>query len=422
MFKGNLYVYLESNCDFTDNKEVILNIKSDTHEVKLNILVEENAKIVYSLFKTLPKEDKPLVLAWNIKEIFCVLRHISKYNFHSNILVIDLNIVSEMVGNNIKKPISFKEAFVCLKKCGFENVQQEYKLFYWKLISRVLVDMEIQPVTDRNQQKMVYSHYEILNQVNGRLKTTKTLKDCYLPHNMSQEYKKGIHAGMPQGYFLQFDYKGMEVCTAAWISGDQNLKELISGKDDIYEAIWKRITKGGCNASQRDLCKKIFLPVLYGMGPKSLSGLNPKLNEEISSQLINRIRELFPALFSWIESDLDSDEVKDCFGKIRSFDVKDKYKIRNFKVQSPAAHICLSKLIELHENLPNNSKLNMNIHDSYLILCERRFWSSIAFEVKEILERNTMFNGLQLLVDCRIGECLGNLQTMKLTKRDKMSC
>src|SRR5690606_18628861 len=121
---------------------------------------------------------------------------------------------------------------------------------------------------------------------------------------------------------------------------------------DLYELIWKRMTTIDPTPKHRELCKSIFLPVIYGQGVYSLSK-RLEVGEKTAESLIHRLNKAFPDAVRWVNAQVtDAQNVAtDVWGRRREFDLNELYKIRNFCIQSPASMVCLTKLVRIYQKL-----------------------------------------------------------------------
>ena len=283
-------------------------------------------------------------------------------------------------------------------------------------MERVVPEMETNPLVNLKNKGFSYCYYELEGQANGRMKTLKISNNSYMPHSMSVEEKQNLALPDPEEIFLVFDYKHMEVSVLEWLSKDSGLSEILSEDRDLYSSIWENLTKTDADESQRSLCKKIFLPVVFGLGPRGLSK-KLGLSEKNSSRLIYKLTDTFPVAFSWVESQrVDSNNfATDFFGRRRKFLENEFYKIRNFCVQSPSNMICLKKLVDLHDSLIGTSaKLRFHVHDGYVISCKENELKNIYENAKSVLEKSDkMFPNLKLKVSCKYGKKLNDLCNIK---------
>jgi DNA polymerase-1 len=287
-----------------------------------------------------------------------------------------------------------------------------YSKVYLPLSSSVLPEIENNCLTDNKRKACVYPTYVMEGQANGRLSALKVGRNSYNPHSIGPEEKSNLK---PAGYdeaFVCFDYRNMEVNVLQWLSKDSELGDILKTDKDIYKEIWRRMTRIEPTDSHRSICKKIFLPVVFGLGRRTLAG---KLgsSEEFAARLIDNFVDTFPVAFDWVKNQsADGNNVAtDIFGRRRKFKPEQMYKIRNFVIQSPASMICLRKLVRLHEALSECGRIAFHIHDGYSLLCKRSEINSVFELGTRVLEdEEDLFPGLRLRTTCQVGSNLGSLE------------
>lgn len=291
-----------------------------------------------------------------------------------------------------------------------------YKSIYGGLIKDVIPYLENNCLIDVEEEGKVYSFYKIEGQENGRLSCQTHLKKGFNPHSMGPDLKANLRPYYPHDIFMIFDYKNMEVSVLSEISQDNNLIKLLDSNKDFYETIFK-IVIGGENENSRNFAKKFFLPIIYGQAPTSLSH-NLGISENTAKEIINRLRKLFPKVFQFSDNAQDEAKrngcVKDYFSRTRYFE-DNYYKARNFVVQSPAALLCLEKLICLYKNLnKEESRIVFSIHDGYGVTANKLNALSLYPSIKKILEsKSSLLPNCNLEISFKIGKRLNNLLELK---------
>lgn len=415
--ESNVYFYLQSDpVDWTINSGIVFVIHSNNKIYNIELSDLKDIEIFAASFGFYVRKSN--LLCWNLKNIITFFRKKVSINLElSN--VYDLSILCSYFNLPKNKPVSSKEAFYIfnylLKTKTWNDFDKFYKSVFSPLISKTIPKIETNCLVHVEEKKLVYSYYEIEGQSNGRLKNIKILKDSFMPHSMGEKEKEKLRLTNDNQYFLYFDYKYMEVSTLEWITKDKKLTQILNSDTDLYEGIWKEITGTEAGPTQRKLCKKIFLPVLFGQKSWSLSK-QLGIEEKNASKLIYRLERAFPVAFTWIKSQLsDSNNVAtDIFGRRRKFQEDELYKIRNFCIQSPSNMICLRKLVKLDEILDNKAKICFHIHDGYAISCNKKDLRNI-FEIskKTLEEDDDLFPSLHLKTSCHFGENLNNLKNIK---------
>ena len=357
----------------------------------------------FSLVNFLGKLDfifcnKQIVICWNIKDFLSfILFKINKvYNIECNIY--DLKIMESYLGNSSTSPSSFQEAFNRLKSLkSNEKLLSIYNRIHLPLVREIIPDLENPKLVHKGLKKSVRAYYEIEGQVNGRLKCSKLGKNYFNPHSLGKEEKEQIFSSFYNEEFLYLDFSSLEVYILQWLSKDSNLGQIIKKQEDLYESIWEKITSLP-GKGNRNKCKLLFLPVMYGQGYRSIAE-KFNVSESTAKRLHDSIYEKFPEAVDWLNDCQNSMRNEDYFGRRREFD--QTYKIRNFMVQSPSATICLDKLVKLYYAIKDSARIAYYVHDGYCIVCEKVKSKKVLETAKNILEsEDEMYPELKLRVSC----------------------
>lgn len=364
-------------------------------------------------------DPSKFAISWGAKDIFSFIRGRSEVPMELVSPLYDLGVISSYLGLDASKPTKFRDAIVLLKSLlthpGWTEFRPFYEEVYVPLVTKVLPEIESCCLVDNERRMCVYPSYSSESQANGRLKASVRCPSNYNPHTISPEQKRNLR---PPGYeerFVGFDYRNMEVKTLQWLSGDERLGALIDAEGDPYRAIWSAVTGGAVSESHRNLCKDVFLPVVFGLGARRLSE-RIGVDENFAARLIDRLVKTFPVAFDWVSSQSpDGDNMaKDRFGRRRRFNEREFYKTRNFSVQSPASMICLRKLVRLHEALDGLGRVCFHVHDGYCVVCAVDKVDSVCEAGLAVLEEeDPLFPGLRLRASCESG---GRLDQMTPTK------
>ena len=266
---------------------------------------------------------------------------------------------------------------------------------------------------------LVYPNYVVEGQENGRLLCNSEKKYSYNPHSLGED-KGALSLPQKYKYYMQMDYRNMEVSVLAEIANDFNLLELIRNSEDVYADIFYKVTGDKNFENARDYGKKMFLPVIYGQTANSLSKVLD-ISVDQSEKFINNLRENFPASFQFVEKAANEARSQgyclDYFGRRRDFDELSYYKARNFVVQSPASLICLYYLVKLYKGAKNLFSLAFHVHDGYFMAISRENLKDGYRVAKNILEsENELIPALKLKVSSKIGLKLDRMQTTEKQK------
>jgi hypothetical protein len=396
---------------FVSSKDVAVEITLPQEIKELDMSIRQ---IQHYLFSGDNKENPNVVIGWNIKNIFSYVLGLTKHELDCNSKIYDLKILESYIGIEGNSPQSFEEAVVRLKGVikhqSWKHLNVVYNQIYTPLIKEVVPSMETIGMNCSNKQKL-HSYYEIAAQLNGRMLCSIAYAKSYNPHNIGEEERSVFRAGMDYK-FVYLDIKHMEVSVLQWLSGDESLKEIMTSGQDLYNGIWKKILNTDTvSEKDRQRCKDIFLPTMYGLGPTSMCE-KLKINLESAKLLTARISDRFSGAYNWLtnqQNSMKNNVITDIKGRCRVLE-ENHYRARNFVVQSPASLACLSKLVKLYRMVGVNSKMGFHLHDGYGIF-------ALELEVDKIIKNATLlmesedelFPGLRFKVSCKSGSELNLL-------------
>jgi hypothetical protein len=381
----------------------------------------DNALLVATMLTTVINEKNIMVVGYNFKNLYTLFGRLCGKNiffkyFYDLYWYESYNSLPSSVGNigmATKNFITFTKDASAIKL---------YKLIYMQLIQQVVPALESFILRHDFKCVLVYPNYVVEGQENGRLLCNNEKKYSYNPHSLGGD-KSALTLPQKYTYFMQMDYKNMEVAVLAEIANDENLLKIVNNSEDVYADIFYKVTGDINFENAREFGKKMFLPVIYGQTANSLSKvLDISLDQ--SEKFINNLREQFPASFHFVEK--SSNEARsqgfclDYFGRKRIFDDSTYYKARNFVVQSPASLICLYYLVKLYKGAKNLFSLVFHVHDGYFMAISKENLKDGYKVAKNILEsENELIPSLKLKVSSKIGLRLDNMQSTEKHKGKK---
>ncbi len=407
--------------DFRSANKINLLVCTKDSYVKIPLLREHIASFAGILGASLFSASK-VVMCWDIKQLFSYFRyHLPRhFRFPACCRFLDLKLLESYLDVPGSKPTSYAEATDRLRPLMTDQLLRINTEIYTPLACEIIPSIETAGLVNTETKRIDYSHYNIEGSLNGRLSANEAFDGCFLPMNMTVEQKKKYQPGLEK-VFLVFDYKSCEVVVLQWLTKDRRLGALIESGKDVYEWIYNLIEgKKACTESSRTLIKNIFLPVVYGMGNELLSKRgNISLNG--AKYLKEKLIELFPDVFDWIRAWEDKVKVDpiitDCFGRKFNFAEGNRPAngVRNAVVQSPAALVCLEKLIKLYQERCASMEVVATVHDAYVCTADRSLIQPVASHAKEILESPSEFaSGLNLKVKISLGDNWGELKELQL--------
>lgn len=382
----------------------------------------DNVAIVAGLLQetVFNKESIQTLFCYNLKSLFSYFRFYLNKNFTPSNSIVDIKVIENFLNISRKRPENLIEAVnrsnSFSKYKGWKNI---YVNVHLPLMLKVLPTIETTYLLDEADKTAKFPYYEIEGQINGRLNCLKKFNKSYLPHNLSPEQSATLKPGGYGNLFLLADYKHYEVTVLQWLSKDEVLKEIINSDEDVYSVIYRILTQDNCDtAKKREISKKTFLPVMYGLGSKSLSKILD-INEGLGIELVDRIRKKFSMATNWMQKQQDMAQDKkfsvDFFGRPRRYEDNKFYLARNFVVQGVAATVCAEKSIKLYNAIKStNSKICFTVHDSYAMICPYEDAKELYTIVKDTLESESiMCPGLKMKVEVVYGKRLNNMKQIK---------
>lgn len=110
----------------------------------------------------------------------------------------------------------------------------------------------------------------------------------------------------PGTALFMLDFVGQEIAIAAVLSGDQLLqKDYLNGDVYLTFAIHIRLVPESAtkatHAAERELCKMIFIGLLYGMSAKTLA-LKLNCDDASARKILTDYRQRYPQLWQWQEA------------------------------------------------------------------------------------------------------------------------
>ena len=424
LIEGSKSVYLRIDPeypDFTVKNEFKVSIWNLRNVVEVQVTPKNIVQIIGLFDCTIfDKEQVAHLYTWNFKSLAIYFRAFcenDKFATPTNSLI-DLKLIEGFLGIRKNIPENLVEAINRTKLAAqIKGWQQVYKSIHLPLSLRVLPAIETAGLLNEKTKKIQYPCYEIEGQVNGRMNCQNRYAHCYLPHTMGDDIKRVIK---PQGHgwrFISADFRYCEVVVLQWLSQDENIKQILDSGEDLHSKIYEIITEDKCDsATKRIISKRMFLPVMYGCGPKTL-GINLGVGEAMGQELFKRIQTRFPMALAWLyarQEEAKHGVVYDYFGRPRKFAEGEFYKARNFHVQAVAATFCQEKLIDLWRALDGqNARLVFSIHDGYGLICQLDVAKQTYRTVKDTLETESkLCPGLKLTAEVKFGSRLDNMKVL----------
>ncbi len=411
----NIYIRCEPEVlDYTDKepKAKLTIFGQDDSEMSVGL---EPKKLISFLGMLKEATFGLSVLGWNTKNLFTYVRYFTRGDLNPECQIFDLKVIEHYLGKRQDAPQSFMEAANrvkdVFKDSSWPSLKGVYKQVYLPLITRVVPDMETAGIWDREGRMMLHPYYDIAGQVNGRLLCTKPLKRCYNPHVIMPEERLKFQPRQGES-FIYLDYKHMEISMLQWLSKDPNLAQVMNVEEDLYKVFFKLVSGGVCDTDKkRQMAKDFLLPIIYGQQAPGLAH-SLAISDSTAERIVTKIYNLIPIALKWIESQHVNEQnvCTDVHGRKRVLEDR-LHRIRDFVVQSPAALVCLEKLVKLHEAIRGYGRIACHIHDGYLLYAGTTQVKMVSAIAKEVLEGDSeMCPGVKLKVTCKTGRSLADLQ------------
>ena len=417
---GKVYVHFSTDyLDFT-NKEFVAEmfLSFSDEELKI-ILTQDNLTLVVSMLQLSVWGENFKIICWDWKGFCSYFLNKTGKTLVVSGTIIDLKIIESYCGKKLESPKNLKDALVRLKDLVISGSWSDVEVFYKKvhlpLMTRTIPALENSGIIDVLSGKKLHAYYEIEGQENGRLRSANVFSQGFVPHTMSPEIRDNLKPRDQDELFLVFDFKSMEVFMLANCSKDPLLLELCKEKD-VYESLYSKIIDENSEKKDRNLVKKIFLPVIYGQTAKSLHNIHG-FALDVCESIVERIDKLFPTAMRYVGSYVQTLETqnfaKDIFNRKRYFEAGKEFAVRNFSIQAPSALICLEKLNHLYFALKGVADIAYSLHDGYAVYATKDNWKKVyKLSYEALSSESDICENLRLRVACRGGRNLNDLKPL----------
>lgn len=234
---------------------------------------------------------------------------------------------------------------------------------------------------------------------------------------------KEAFVARPGKTLIELDFSQAEVRMAAWVSGDKALKAAMMSGTDLYSGIAK--TAG---ISRQD-AKTVTLAKIYRAGIARLTEqLNSKRKEKISAAEVKAIVAQFDATYPELTLYAKKIEysarkrgyIRTWLGRIRRYTpeaIPDDHPSLNYKqsrarpfrafnniCQISAAEMTMEAMIRIDRELQGEAKIQLSVHDSFLVEADERNAIDIAHRCKEIMQIPPPGCDVPIVADVKIGK------------------
>ena len=234
---------------------------------------------------------------------------------------------------------------------------------------------------------------------------------------------------------VAFDYSQIELRLAAFLSGDEKLKEIFSRGEDVHTAVAAEVfgvAPQDVAYEMRRRAKVINFGILYGMG---VNALRAQLGTERAEaqDFMNRYFETFTGLANYLtKTKAVATRVgytATFFGRKRFFPgLKSKLPfVRasaermaiNAPIQGTQADIIKLAMVRIHKNIQDHfegrAKMVLQIHDELVFEVDEKYVAPFAKETKQIMESILTVKetqGVPITVSSEAGPSWGEMKVL----------
>lgn len=247
---------------------------------------------------------------------------------------------------------------------------------------------------------------------------------------------RNVFIAPPGTVLLEADYSQLELRIAAWMSGDEAMKQVFIAGEDIHQRTAEGISMlawgiepAAVRSSHRSKAKVVNFGLIYGKTDRTLAkelGISVEEAHAIREAILGR----FPRFRAWMDECLAYARKK---GEVwtwwdgkparrrplwRIADADDLARSRaehgswNSPIQGTASDFCLRSLVECVRWLHSDAvpaKLVLTVHDSLMFEVQVEAVHEVAWQVRRIMQ-SWNSGGVPLVVDIKTGPSWGRLE------------
>jgi len=258
----------------------------------------------------------------------------------------------------------------------------------------------------------------------GRLSSNNpNLQNIPVRTDLGKKIRTAFEAGKGK-VFVSGDYSQFELRLAAALSGDQDMIDAFNKDEDIHRltaAAVLGIKPEEVTKEQRYQAKAVNFGIMYGQGPHGLA-VQTGMGFGEAKEFIARYFQIRPKLKTYIDSlrkKADEDGyVETLLGRRRptpdvhssNFMVREgAYRAAiNMPLQGTAADLTKLAMVKVNEQLDDDCKMLLQIHDSIMVECPEGKAAEVAKIMKDTME-NVYKLPVKLTVDVHTGKNWGEL-------------
>lgn len=246
------------------------------------------------------------------------------------------------------------------------------------------------------------------------------------------------------GYsWVEADYSQLELRVAAWLSGDDRLKQVfVEGRDIHLEVAATMFSKDPADVTkpERYLAKAVDFGILYGRQGKAIAeGEEMEYYERemggrrwdvaTAEAFVRKFLRGYPQLGAWLETNaaeaVERYYVETPFGRRRRFPFKPRTKwdlmaiqrqANNTPIQSVASDLCILAMWNIQPLLPDGASLLLPVHDSICVEARHDLVDEIYHICKSKMEIE-LPGGVPLTIDFEVGPSWADITPYEPARR-----
>ena len=291
-----------------------------------------------------------------------------------------------------------------------------------KLLSTYAIPLLKLAKQDKNSR--IYTSFLQTGTSTGRLSSKEpNLQNIPVRSPLGRKIREAFIA--KDGYkLLSIDYSQIELRLLAHFSKDKTLIEAFQSDMDIHTTTAIKLFGEELAKEKRAIAKSINFGILYGMGPKKLSG-ELKISIGEAREIISNYFNSFPTVKRFLESVQDRVQeigyIETLLERKRFFDYKSANSMQkasfmresiNTLFQGSASDLIKLSMLEIDRKIKRDNidgAMLLQIHDELIFEIREDIIDEVAEEFKEIME-NIMELNVPLKCSVNIGDSWGELK------------
>lgn len=263
-----------------------------------------------------------------------------------------------------------------------------------------------------NEDGRLRSDFMLFGTVTGRLSSARP-NLMNIPRVAKNDFARPIRGLFvaPPGHVLVYaDYSQAELRVLAQFCQDPFLLEVFRTGRDLHKETSIMLFGEDYKSEDRMIAKMLNFGLVYGRTAHSIA-VERNLPLEEAEVIVKNYFDRMPQVKAWLEKTRDEAVARGFLttpmGRMRRFGLitdTNVHEIRNqasnFPVSSTASDICLTALMEIHEEFKRRrlGKVCLMVHDSILVECRKE----LAEEVERVLIKHMTEAPLKVIPNCTV--------------------